>query len=229
MEHETYQVLMLPQNKKGWNKGEIITISTTEIDIAKANSNSGLYNAVAPNNFIYQSQHLYFTSNEEIKEGDWYIDDASFVRRPITSDLTYWSVRKEYKKIVASTDSSLRLPCIEDSFIKEYVKNNGSIKEVSQHNMDIAGRAIFDLLKPANEEFSKPSAPPLTPASFEGYTHREMLTADNIEGASKKLYYVFNVTGGFARTRFEIETNEIVLITKRYDIESAIAVYNLIK
>ena len=45
------------------------------------------------------SHHLYFTTDEGIKEGDWYIDDANQVRQAVTSDLEYWETRKEYKKI----------------------------------------------------------------------------------------------------------------------------------
>ena len=52
--------------------------------------------------------NIYLINPEvEIKEGDWYIDDCGEVRKSITSDKEYWSRRKDYNKIIASTDSSL--------------------------------------------------------------------------------------------------------------------------
>ena len=53
-------------------------------------------------------QHLYFLSNGEIKLGDWYFDDClDKPRKCLTDDKQYWSVRKDYKKIIATTDTSL--------------------------------------------------------------------------------------------------------------------------
>ena len=52
----------------------------------------------------YSFQHLYFLSDEEIKKGDWYIDDNILVRKSITSVKDYWMVRKDCKKIIAATD-----------------------------------------------------------------------------------------------------------------------------
>jgi hypothetical protein len=88
------------------------------------------------------NQHLYILSNDEIKEGDWYIDDTFTIRQSVTSDKEYWSVRTDYKKVIATTDSSLQfaidkspypmeihlLPQIPQQFIEyfisEYNKNN---------------------------------------------------------------------------------------------------------
>ena len=52
-------------------------------------------------------KHLYMTYDDVIKEGDWYIDDTNTVRKAITSNITYWESRKDYKKIIATTDTSL--------------------------------------------------------------------------------------------------------------------------
>ena len=38
----------------------------------------------------YKPQHLYFTTDDKIKEGDWYIDDVNAVRQAVTSDPDYW-------------------------------------------------------------------------------------------------------------------------------------------
>jgi hypothetical protein len=71
-------------------------------------------------------QHLYITSDEVIKEGDWYIDDANQIRKSITSDKQYWAVRQDYKKIILTTDKKLitdGVQTISDEFLKWFVKN----------------------------------------------------------------------------------------------------------
>lgn len=86
------QVVMLPTNEK--------------TNIWLDNFGTGLYNSpTGATGVIYQ--HLYILSDEEIKEGDWYIDDCNLIRQFIISDKEYWEVRKDYKKIIATTDSSL--------------------------------------------------------------------------------------------------------------------------
>lgn len=103
------------------------------------------------NNNLYQhedyiNQHLYITSNDEIKEGDWIYDRAH--DRIIQFDnlvVNGGSCSDHCVKIIATTNSSLKiwshtcfsgeeiynkLPQIPDSFIKEYVESNGTIKEV---------------------------------------------------------------------------------------------------
>jgi hypothetical protein len=49
------------------------------------------------------TDHYIIVDDSEIKEGDWYIDDTKSIRQSITSDQSYWSKRKEYKKITHST------------------------------------------------------------------------------------------------------------------------------
>lgn len=51
--------------------------------------------------------NLYIISDDEIKEDDCYIDDTAIIRQSVTSDKEYWSVRRNYKKIIATTDISL--------------------------------------------------------------------------------------------------------------------------
>lgn len=70
-------------------------------------------------------QHLYFTTDEEIKEGDWYIDDCNLIRQAVTSDKDYWDRRPTYKKIVATTDKSLGLPEPSQAFIQKYCELGG--------------------------------------------------------------------------------------------------------
>jgi hypothetical protein len=58
----TAQVHMLPQNKEGWNKGELV-IDIYGLCIAEHESNSE-----SPK---WKAQHIYFTTDEPILEGNW--------------------------------------------------------------------------------------------------------------------------------------------------------------
>lgn len=73
---------------------------------------------------MYQYFHLYFTSSEEIKEGDWYYSSI------LNQVLLKGTSKDKHPKIVASTDPSLGLPSIPQSFIKQYVAGNGKIDKV---------------------------------------------------------------------------------------------------
>lgn len=77
------------------------------------------------NVLVEKAQHLYFTTDEEIKEGDWYIDDCNLIRQAVTSDKDYWDRRPTYKKIVTSTDKSLGLPQPSQAFIQKYCELGG--------------------------------------------------------------------------------------------------------
>lgn len=77
-------------------------------------------------------QHLYITTDEEIKEGDWFIHPDATVPQ---NDFNY--VYADCKKIIATTDTLLvashedydnfdtALPKIPQSFIEEYCKAGG--------------------------------------------------------------------------------------------------------
>ena len=68
------------------------------------------------------SQHIYITSDEEIKEGDWfYLDDAIIVTK-------YINVKpdKEAQKIILTTNQDLikdGVQAIDDTFLEWFVKN----------------------------------------------------------------------------------------------------------
>jgi hypothetical protein len=91
-------------------------------------------------------QHLYFTSEEEIKERDWIVYDHHIEQAGrVESQTAYYG----FKKIIASTDPKLytseiveedmhmhkkSIPQIPQSFIKEYVKQSGIDKVVIEWN-----------------------------------------------------------------------------------------------
>jgi hypothetical protein len=67
------------------------------------------------------NQNIYITSDEEIKEGDWVIDNNGLLAKVIT-ELTWHFIN--YKKIILTTDQSLDgVQAIDDDFLEWFVKN----------------------------------------------------------------------------------------------------------
>lgn len=101
-----------------------------------------------PNRHRMLPQHLYFTSKREIKEGDnmllknnhpkgrlrkcFYIEeDQLMIDNPKDENRGYgFCKHEEVWKIEATTDQSLGLPLIPQSFVEKYVEKRGNIKEV---------------------------------------------------------------------------------------------------
>lgn len=77
---------------------------------------------------LVENRHIYITSSdEEIKEGDWYIDDSNMVRKSIISDKEYWSTRQDYKKVILTTNDLLikdGIQSIDDEFLRWFVNNS---------------------------------------------------------------------------------------------------------
>ena len=93
------------------------------------------------------NQHLYLVSDEEIKEGDWYYTSLEHDRpwickcKSIDKSKEYWlDGHLKYVggaqgkwgsyKIIATTDKSLGLPLIPESFVKEWTEKQGKIEYV---------------------------------------------------------------------------------------------------
>lgn len=75
--------------------------------------------------------HLYFISHGKIKEGNWLYNDRPEIgifKAGINHE--YYTAMTGFNKVIATTDKSLNLPLISDSFVKDYVNSNGEIKEV---------------------------------------------------------------------------------------------------
>lgn len=80
------------------------------------------------------NQHLYFTSDREISVGDLSLWKSEIVRA--TSSLLTVGQRIE-----ATTDPTLELPLIPQSFIEKFVEKQGEIKEVM---VEMCDRALYD-------------------------------------------------------------------------------------
>lgn len=88
-----------------------------------------------------ESQYLYLLSDEEIKEGDWFIgkdlDGCNYVLKcdSIKDAYCYTDNKAKggygiVKKIIASNNPSLNLPQFPSSFLEEYVKRYNSKKSL---------------------------------------------------------------------------------------------------
>ena len=103
------QVVMLPTNEKA----EIGFLTQK----GKERGHLVHFDRPMPNILDSENQHLYFLSDEEIKEGDYVIEDiGGVVYGPIDRE----SIVENPKKIIATTDTSLRLT--------EIVKEDDSIE-----------------------------------------------------------------------------------------------------
>ena len=69
------------------------------------------------------TQHIYITSDEEIKKGDWYLDTFKNEIRKAQLNLS----NDKYKKIILTTDPTLiedGIQAIDDNFLEWFVKNS---------------------------------------------------------------------------------------------------------
>lgn len=91
------------------------------------------YNSIPLNNTLgYNPQHLYFTSDEEIKEGDWCINEK-YPNKPFKN--INLEKGQGVIKIIATTNTKLVLsdkfttydilPQIPQSFVEKYAKQGG--------------------------------------------------------------------------------------------------------
>jgi hypothetical protein len=82
----------------------------------------------------WHPQHLYFTSDEEIKEDDWVIwgEKLDQLSKANAMDVNLNSSYSKgaFHKVIATTNPECNLPAIPESFLKQYVAANGKIDKV---------------------------------------------------------------------------------------------------
>jgi len=138
MSFKRKQVVMLPTNEKA-NEGQLVLFPNKPylgLGVANRKTMGNKYFDGDDSHYQYchsseglgmKPQHLYITSDEEIKEGDWYVSEKSFnVLRVQKPERGY---KPTGKKIISSTDKSLGLPEPSQGFIEKYVSeyNKGNI------------------------------------------------------------------------------------------------------
>ncbi len=80
------------------------------------------------------NNNIYITSDEEIKEGDWFLTDDKRVEKCAPD----WRAREWHKKIILTTDQDLikdGVQTIDDEFLEWFVKNP-SCEEVGVENIE---------------------------------------------------------------------------------------------
>ena len=122
-------LVMLPTDKEDRTLNQIYKFIAQPENAFDKRVFGELIITASPDKSKYQAQHLYFTSNEEIKEGDWFYS-VKFNKIGKYSGhefLTEW----EAYKIIASTDTSIGLPQPSTAFIEKYISeyNKGNIIE----------------------------------------------------------------------------------------------------
>lgn len=123
---------------KTYIKAKVVMLATEKESKINDTNQGLLYNNP---NYIGEFQHLHFLSEEEIKEGDWYMEDNRVVHQSNGQkhDLQIHS------KIIATTDELLKhevesgqgvgtikyfIPRPSNEFLQAYCRANGKIEEV---------------------------------------------------------------------------------------------------
>jgi hypothetical protein len=127
-------------------------IKMTTDNILRLSKNSGLE--------PYYSQHIYITSSEEIKEGDWVITYNGLLAKVIT-EITWHFMNS--KKVILTTDQDLiadGVQAIDDEFL-EWIVKNPSCEEVEVKNPLIANVSDFGykIIIPQEEAYDRTYQP----------------------------------------------------------------------
>lgn len=97
-----------------------------------------------PSHNEYASQHLYITSNDEIKEGDWYINSQNEPYLNRAGSSSFYDLYDYCEKIIATTDSSLeviskginpvyeKLPQPSQAFIQKFVEEYNGGRKITE-------------------------------------------------------------------------------------------------
>lgn len=114
----------------------------------------------APKNLGISNQHIYITSDEEIREGDWVFDifkNAYPVIRQLTTKEEVLGVQKTELKIILTTNVELiedGVQVIDDEFLEWFVKNPSceSVEtEIVEYGFDEVPICIYKISIPKEE------------------------------------------------------------------------------
>jgi hypothetical protein len=139
-------VVMLPTEKATWPNCLWLGRISHQLHFDTSYNKSVVYQR-EPIDDSMLPQHLYVISNEEVREGDWYlvelykdngesdgihIEQVEIIREDIWIGVGVGTRHKNNcKKIIASTDTSLlNLPLISEGFVKKYAELQGKIDKV---------------------------------------------------------------------------------------------------
>ena len=124
--YQECEVAMLATDKATWPNCIWLGRISNQLRLDTSYNNS---KSILPIDNSMLPQHLYFLSNEEIKEGNYVIDSIGELFGPYEKgDI----IGKEAKKIIATTDSSLQLPKSSKEFIQAYIKAYNEGKPITK-------------------------------------------------------------------------------------------------
>jgi hypothetical protein len=116
--------------------------------------------------YIGKNQHLYILSDDEIKVGDYTIDNDGNLPFQIHANIVRYKQGK-YPKIIASTDSSLNLPSPSQAFIEKYCEVGGIDEVLVKYEVTpISDYAMLKLGVFMDNRFWTLGDPALIPNSF---------------------------------------------------------------
>lgn len=121
--YKKHQVIMLPTEKES----KLVLLKDDNIDHLQ------LYLTVrrVPHSNGFSQQHLYILSSEPIKEGDYITDDYMNVCKHVDLSGMGLGHSLNFKKVIATTDSTLGLPLISEEFIKTFIKAYNEQKPIT--------------------------------------------------------------------------------------------------
>lgn len=152
MSFKRTKVVMLPTNEKA-KKGDLLLHKEVLM--------------IAPIPLGKNALHLYFLSDDEIKEGDWWIDLLENRIFQVTEEDVIVAKadglpHNEFKKIIATTDKSLvvskdtgivgieyNLPQPSEGFIQKFVDSYNSSKPITEVNAEYE----IDIMKASDPKF----------------------------------------------------------------------------
>ena len=109
------------------------------------------------------NQHIYITSNEEIKEGDWCIDKHNVVYKQETDKI--FTKFNGVKKIILTTDQDLikdGVQAIDDEFLEWFVKNPScefvEVIEIKDTDGKAVSHRFISALIPKEEPINHPNS-----------------------------------------------------------------------
>lgn len=120
-------------------KCKVVMLSTEKASKLYKHTKHGLYLLAdlphGENTYNGTNQHLYFVSEREIKADDWFLNDLKEILKT-KKEATLKAINsvdigeKSWFKIEATTDPSLGLRLIPQSFVEKYVEKQGKIEDV---------------------------------------------------------------------------------------------------
>ncbi len=122
-------------NGKFYQDAEVVMLATEKASIILSESNILVWDKSTEclggykKDCVFTPQHLYFLSNEKIKEGDWCYNK---ITKQITQAKTSFYGNFNWVKIIATTDISLGLPQPSKSFIQAFIRAYNEGKPITK-------------------------------------------------------------------------------------------------